>query len=357
MINIRLKRRIYSLGISRAFIPIFAVLLALCLGAILFLISGVNPFRAYLDMLKGSFGTFYNFSEVIVRATPLIFCALSVGIAGKMQLWNIGAEGQLVAGGIAGMGAGLFLASGLNPWAGIVVMLLAGILGGGVWGLISGILRAKWNVSEIITTLMLNYVAIIWMEHLYFGPWRDPAGRGFPGTAMLSDTLRLPRFWGTRIHAGFFLALFAAVLIWAVLKYTKWGYQVRVIGESREAARYARFPIGRNILIVMFLSGGLAGLSGISEIAGIHFRLQQGLAVGDGYVGIIVAWLASLDPLLSVVIAILLGALMVGGDQLQITMHIPSSIGLLLEGMILFCVIGGKVFQHYTLSLKRGEKV
>jgi len=355
--EIQLKRRLQPLGISRYFIPLGSIIIALSMGTVLFVISGVNPFYAYWEMIKGSFGSFYNFSEVIVRATPLILCSLSVGIAGKMQLWNIGAEGQLVVGGIAGMGVGLFIAPSLTPWVGICIILLSGILGGGVWGLLSGILRAKWNVNEIITTLMLNYVAIIWMEHLYFGPWRDPAGRGFPGTAMLPDVLRLPRFWGTRIHLGFFLALFAAVLIWGVLKYTKWGYQIRVIGESQEAARYARFPISRNILVVMFMSGGLAGLSGISQIAGIHFRLQQGLAVGDGYVGIIVAWLAALDPLLSVVISILLGALMVGGDQLQIIMHIPSSIGLVLEGIILFCVIGGKVFQAYTLSFRHEESV
>ncbi len=354
-VEIQLKRRLQPLGVAKFLLPLGSILVALTLGGGLFIVSGVNPFFAYWEMMRGAFGTFYNFSEVIVRATPLIFCALSVAIAGKMQLWNIGAEGQLVVGGMAGMGTGLFIAPHLPPVIGITAMLVAGLLGGGMWGLISGVLRARWNVSEIISTLMLNYVAIIWMEHLYFGPWRDPAGRGFPGTAMLPDALRLPRFWGTRIHLGFFLSLLAAFFVWGVLKYTKWGYQINVIGESQKAARYAGFPIDRNILIIMFLSGALAGLSGISEIAGIHFRLQQGLAAGNGYVGIIVAWLASLDPLLSAVISILLGALMVGGDQLQIIMHIPSSIGLVLEGIILFCVIGGKVFQTYTLSFVREE--
>jgi simple sugar transport system permease protein len=221
-----------------------------------------------------------------------------------------------------------------------------------VWGLIPGFLRARLEVNEIITSLMLNYVALFWLEHLYFGPWRDPAGRGFPGTAMFEEFAWLPRFFGTRIHLGLPIGLIAACVIRYALNNTDWGYQIRVAGLNPGAARYARIDASRNILWIMILSGGLAGLAGICETAGIHYRLQQGLAVGNGYMGIVVAWLGKLRPISIVVISILLGGLMVGGDQVQITMQIPSAIGLTLQGAILFCVLGGQIFQDYELHFQ-----
>ena len=324
-----------------------SIFLALILGALLFLWSGVNPVRAYMEIFKGAFGSFYNFSEVLVRATPMVLCGLSVGLAGNMLIWNIGAEGQLVMGGIAGAGVALFGSSFIPSFLIIPAMLLAGMLGGACWGLIPGFLKARLQVNEIITSLMLNYVAILWLEHLYFGPWRDPAGRGFPGTAILPDGAWFPRFWGTRIHIGLLIGVVAAMLIWFVLSYTRWGYEIRIIGSNLKAAQYARINITRNILWVMAISGGLAGLAGISETAGIHYRLQQGLAIGTGYIGIIVAWLGRLKPGAILLISIFLGGLMVGGDQVQITLHVPSAISLTLQGAILFCVLGGQIFQEY----------
>jgi simple sugar transport system permease protein len=232
-------------------------------------------------------------------------------------------------------------------------MMIAGFLGGAAWGSIPGFLKARLEVNEIITSLMLNYVAILWLEHLYFGPWRDPAGRGFPGTAMFEEMAWFPRFMGTRIHLGLPIGLVATAIIWYVLTYTHWGYQIRVAGASPGAARYAHINISRNIIWVMLLSGGLAGLAGICETAGIHYRLQQGLAVGNGYMGIVVAWLGKLRPGSIFIISILLGGLMVGGDQLQISMQVPSAIGLVLQGAILFCVLGGQIFQEYELHFQK----
>jgi len=350
--RIALKKRIRPLSWRRYVIAPAAVLLAIGFGAVLFLRAGVNPIRAYGEVLQGGFGSLYNFSEVLVRASPLILCGLSVGLAGKMQVWNIGAEGQLVLGGVAGAGVALFLTPYIPGPLIIPAMLAAGFLGGALWGLIPGILRARLQVNEIITSLMLNYVAIFWLEHLYFGPWRDPAGRGFPGTAMFVESAWFPRFFGTRIHLGFFIGLFAALLIWYLLAYTEWGYHVRVAGANPKAAQYARIDIGRNLLLIMMLSGGLAGLAGISETAGIYYRLQQGLAAGNGYMAIVVAWLARLRPVSIIVISICLGGLMVGGDQVQIRMQIPSAIGLTLQGAILFCVLGGQVLEEYEVEIQ-----
>ncbi|NIQ37038.1 MAG: ABC transporter permease [Proteobacteria bacterium] len=349
--RISLRKRLNPLPWPRYLLTPLSVVVALIFGALLFLWVGANPARAYLEIFRGAFGNVYNFTEVLVRATPLILCGLSVGLAGKMLIWNIGAEGQLVMGGIAGAGVALFLSPFLPGQLTIPAMILAGFLGGAFWGLIPGILRARFEVNEIITSLLLNYVAILWLEHLYFGPWRDPMGRGFPGTAMFPEMAWFPRFLGSRIHLGLPIGLAAAVLIWFVLTHTRWGYEIRIVGANLRAAQYARMDITWNILRVMVLSGGLAGLAGIGETAGIHYRLQQGLAVGSGYVGIVVAWLAKLRPGSIVLIAILLGGLMVGGDQVQISMQIPSAISLALEGAILFCVLGGQIFQDYQLHI------
>ena len=354
--RITLKKRLTPLPLTRHLIIPAAILVAAILGAFLFLWVGVNPFHAYIEIFKGAFGSPYNFSEVLVRATPLILCGLSVMVAGKMLIWNIGAEGQLVMGGVAGAGVALFLSPHMPAHMVIPAMILAGFLGGSTWGLIPGFLKARFGVNEIITSLMLNYVAIFWLEHLYFGPWRDPAGRGFPGTAILPDLSWFPRFFGTRVHLGLIIGLAAALLIWLVLDYTRWGYEIRVAGANIKAAQYARMNITRNILWIMMISGGLAGLAGICETAGIHYRLQKGLAVGNGYVGIIIAWLGRLRPGSIVLISILLGGLMVGGDQVQISIHVPSAISMALEGAILFCVLGGQVFQDYSLHIQLGER-
>ena len=353
--RIGLKKRLTPLPWTGHLIIPVSILAAALFGALLFLWVGANPVRAYLEILKGAFGSLYNFSEVLVRASPMILCGLSVMLAGKMLIWNIGAEGQLVMGGVAGAGVALFGSPYIPDPMIIGAMILAGFIGGALWGLVPGFLKARFGVNEIITSLMLNYVAILWLEHLYFGPWRDPAGRGFPGTAMFPDAAWFPRFFGTRIHLGLAVGLVAALLIWLALTRTRWGYEIRVAGCSLRAAQYAGINISRNILWIMAISGGLAGLAGICETAGIHYRLQQGLALGNGYTGIVVAWLGRLRPGAIILISILLGGLMVGGDQVQITMHVPSAVSMALEGAILFCVLGGRVFQDYELRIESGK--
>jgi simple sugar transport system permease protein len=216
------------------------------------------------------------------------------------------------------------------------------------------LLKAYLQVNEIITTLMLNYIAILWLQHLYYGPWKDPQGFGFPGTAQFPQYAWLPRLTG-RVHWGLILAVIAAVLLWLVLDRTRWGYEIRLIGENQTAARYAGISITRNIVLVMLLSGGLAGLAGMVEVAGISHRLQQGLAVGHGFTAIIVAWLAKLNPWGVLLVAFLLAALLVGGDQIQIVMGLPASVALVLQGAILFFMLGGDIFSRYRLRIIRAH--
>jgi simple sugar transport system permease protein len=334
----------------------FSILLALIMGGVVFLSAGANPFKAYGVMFLGAFGDFYNISEVLVKAIPLILCGLSIAIPAKILVWNIGGEGQLAVGGIGSAAVALFLSPFLPVPLVLPSMIIAGFLAGGLWASAAGFLKARMGVNEILTTLMLNYVAIYWMENLYFGPWRDPTGTGFPGTAIFPESAWLPRFPETRIHLGLVFGIVAAVVLqWAFYR-TRWGYEIRVIGENPKAARYAGMNITRHILWVMFLSGGLAGLAGMAEVSGIHYRLQQGLTVGYGYVGIIVAWLSRLNPMAIIVVALFLASLLVGGDQLQSVMHLPSAVGLVLEGTLLFFVLGSDFLARYRIKLSAGSK-
>jgi ABC-type uncharacterized transport system permease subunit len=213
-------------------------------------------------------------------------------------------------------------------------------------------LKAFLKVNEIITTLMLNYVAILLMDYLYTGPWKDKQGFGFPGTASFKEIAALPRLTG-RVHVGIIIAIAAALFIWIVLIRTKWGYEIRVIGENPNAARYAGISLTRNILLVMALSGGLAALAGYGQVAGIAYRLQKGITVGDGFTAIIIAWLAKLHPIGVLFVAILMAALSVGGDQITITMGLPAAMAGVLQGAILFLVLGGEIFVRYRLRFLR----
>ena len=352
--RIRLERRLKPSKAAGFLVTAASLVLGLAFGGAILLATGANPIETYKAMVIGAFGSGYSISETLVKAIPLILCGLGVAVAFKMKFWNIGAEGQLAMGGFAASGVALFL-PGWFPnlplgWL-LPLMVLAGFVAGAVWGMIPGVLRALLGVNEVITTLMMNYIAILWIEYLFYGPWRDPQGYGFPGTAQFSREAWLPRYPGTRIHLGLVFALVAAVAIWIILTRTRWGYEVRVIGENPTAARYAGVSLMRNVLLVMLISGGLAGLAGVGEVAGISHRLQKGLTVGYGYTAIIVAWLGQLNPWGVAVVGVLLAGLLVGGDQIQITMQLPAAVALVLQGAILFFMLGGVLFTQYRLRV------
>lgn len=349
-----LERRLDRSRWAAALVPIASLVLALGFCALILILFGVNPLEAYRVMVEGSLGSGYALSETIVKAIPLMLTGLGVSIAFRMLFWNIGAEGQLAMGGIAAAYVALFLSQRLPSPAVLPLMVVLAILAGAVWAFIPALLRAYIGVNEILTTLMMNYIAILMVEYLYLGPWRDPQGYGFPGTAQFPEAAWLPRLTG-RIHLGIIFAVVAAALLWFILRRTRWGYEIRVIGENPRAARYAGIDIGRNVLLVMLLSGGLAGLAGMAEVAGIARRLYHGLTVGYGYTAIIVAWLANLNPWGVLLVAFLMGALLIGGDQLQVAMGLPEAVALVLQGAILFFVLGGSIFVNYRIRLVRGR--
>jgi simple sugar transport system permease protein len=274
---------------------------------------------------------------------PLVLCATAVLLPARIGLVNVGGEGQIYMGAwLATWGALTF--STLPQALGLPLVIVLGFVGGGLWALIPAILRARGWLNEVISTLLLNYIAILFVGYFIFGPWRDKASANFPQTAEFAAALRLPQFGDTRVHFGLLLALAAVVLIYLVLRYTVWGYEMRAIGGNPEASRRHGLPITRYMLLVMFVAGGLAGLAGVGEAMAIQGRLRPGFSPGYGYIGFLISWLAGHNPLGVVVMSFLMAVLTFGGDTLQITQGLPFATVNIIMALILFIVLG-KFFQ------------
>jgi len=333
-------------------VPIVSFVVSLIFGAILLAVSGANPFVTYAAMAKGAFGSWYGITETLVKAIPLMLTGLAVSVAFRMRFWNIGAEGQLTLGGVAAAGVALYWSQGLPGWTVLPLALLMGIIAGAVWSGVPALLKAYLKVDETLTTLMLNYVAILYAEHLIYVAWRAPGYNS--GTAKFPESAWLPQIAG-RANFGLIFAVLLALLLWFVFKYTRWGFELKIIGENQTAARYLGIDIARNIVLALLLSGALSGLAGACEVLGLPRRLQQGLSVGYGYTAIIVAWMSQLNPIVILFVAILMAALLVGGDQIQMKMRLPASVGLVLQGMILIPMLAGTIFTEYRIRIVRHE--
>jgi general nucleoside transport system permease protein len=352
-------------------LPFISVIIALIIGGILLEAFGANALKAYQAMFKAAFGTTWGLAETIVVAIPLMMAGLGVSIAFKSRIWNIGAEGQMLIGALTSGWLALYLLpASLSPWLMIPLLSIAGLVGGALWGGIAGLLKTKLGVNEIITTLMLNYVAQFLMNYFVFGPWSD-RGAGFPLTAMFPNNAWLPKlsdlasiqplFRGIRIHLGLLFGLIAALILWIILTRTKWGYEIRVAGENARAATYSGMKTSRNILLVTLLSGALSGLAGMLQTTGTIHRLQQyitGVAPGRsgyGYTAIIVAWLGKLNPWGIVLVSFLFGGLITGGSAIESIMKVPNAVSDILQGTILFVLIGTDIFTRYHIRIKRVE--
>jgi|SRR6185503_12356338 len=335
-----------------------AIVVALILGGMVIAFVGGNPFRSYGHIARASFGDIGVLSDTIVKATPIILTALACSIAFRMKLWNIGAEGQFIMGA---WGASAVVLAPLVPadsprWLFITTMVVAGILCGALWGFIPGYLKAKFNVNEIISTLMLNYVAISWVNYWVFAVWTEGGFQmspRFPDAAWLprlSDYAKtIPLFRGLTTHGGLVLGIIAAIVVWFIVYRSRWGYEIRLIGDNPHAAEYAGINIVRNIIYVMALSGALAGLGGMSEVAGVVHRLQTSpIAAGYGFTGIIVAWLAKLNPLAILLVSVLFGALILAGREIQ-----PAGIPKMIQGIILVCLIASDFLLRYRVRIVR----
>jgi ABC-type uncharacterized transport system permease subunit len=338
-------------------ITIFALVLALLIGALILAVVGGDPWKAYAHIAKASFGDIGVFSDTMVKAIPLILVGLASTVAFRMKLWNIGAEGQFFLGAF---GASMVVLLPVLPadspqWLFILVMMLFGITFGALWGFIPGYLKVKFNVNEVISSLMMNYIAFKWNDFFIYAVWSEGGfqmSKMFPKNAWLprlSDYGKIiPELRGLTTHFGLIFALIAVVIIWFILYRSKWGYEIRLIGDNPKAANYAGIKLGRNTILVMMLSGGLAGLAGMSEISGVVHRLQGAISPGYGFTGIIVAWLAKLNPFLVIVVSILFGALILAGREIQ-----PSGIPKLIQGIILVCLIASDFLVRNRIRVFR----
>jgi simple sugar transport system permease protein len=333
-------------------VPLISFIVSLVLTAILLLVFGADPLKTFGAMAKGAFGSIHGFSETLVKAIPLMLTGLGVAIAFRLKFWNIGAEGQLTLGGVAAAGVALFLEKAFPGRSLLFAAILGGVIAGALWAGIPALLKTALKVDETLVTLMMNYIAILYSEFLYYGPWRDPKGYGFPGSRIFSEAAWLPRIFG-RAHAGIWAGLALAVILWVVFKRTRWGFELQIIGASQKAARYQGISVERNIILAVMLSGALCGLAGSFEVLGISHRLQQGLSIGYGYTAIIVAWMSQLNPLAVPFVAIALAGLATGGDQVQMVMGLPAAMGIVMQGLILFPMLAGSLFTEYRIRTVR----
>ncbi len=351
------KKRSQSEWLARlvdSLLPVFATLAALVIGAVMLIFLGVNPLEAYYALWDGAFGSSNAIAETLVKATPLLLVALGICIAFRGDVINIGGEGQMIVGAILATWVGLTLTS-LPGGLVMSLAMLAGFLGGALWGGLPGVLKAYFNVNEILSTVMMNAIAVQLMNFLLRGPMIDPAqaevASKIPQTAPLLDIFRLPRLVPTRLHLGALLAVVLAVLVYILLWRTTLGYRIRAVGQNAHAARYAGIRVQRYMVLALLLSGAFAGLAGAIQVYGVNYRMitdgsASGFTGSAGFNGIVAALFGQLHPLWSIPASILFGALLVGANKMQRMVQVPSALVIALNGLVVVFVVSSEIWRR-----------
>lgn len=329
-------------------LPIIAVLAAMLVGAILLLALGENPIEAYTVLVRGALGSVSGLTQTLTKMTPLLLVGLGICIAFRGGMINIGAEGQIILGALATTAVSL----AFSTWPGWILLpfaLLCGALAGAFWGGIAGVLKARLGVNEILTTVMLNVIALQLMNYLLRGPMLDPeqiaAGTNIPQSAKLPEQVWLTRLVPrTLLHSGIIIAIVLAFLVYLLLWRTTIGYRIRAVGLNQAASRYAGIPVRSYMALSMILSGGFAGLAGAVEVTGIHHRMIEGLSGGYGFSGIVAALFGHLHPLGTIPASFFFGALLVGADKMQRTIQVPSALVVALQGLVVLFVVASEYF-------------
>ena len=329
-----------------------AFILSLVTGGIVILLLGHNPFSVYISMVQGAWGSRTVTYETIKIAIPLLITAIGISFAFKMKFWNIGGEGQILVGAVAAGAFGLFTAHIFPKLPLVILMMLASIVAGGIYGLLPAICKAKWGTNETLFTLMLNYIALAFIKYLMNGPWKAP-GSSYPKIAMLVPGARLTKVLG--VHWGWILALVLVVVSYIYFNKTKQGYEIAVVGESNNTARYAGINVGKVFRRTMFLSGALCGLVGMLQFAGSDYTITEGTAGGVGFTAITVAWLAKMNPFGMLVVSVFIAMLERGSNAIQTQFKIPAPAADVLIGIILFFMLGCEFFISYKL-IRRGKE-
>jgi ABC-type uncharacterized transport system permease subunit len=346
---IRFEPRAQPSLLLRIAIPIASALSALLLSLVILALTGTPASRAIGLLLAGAAGSVFALTETLTRATPLILTGLAAAIAFRSRLWNIGAEGQLYAGALAAVAIGSGAIEG-PPWLMLPLVCLAGALAGGLLMLGPALLKAKLSVDEVVTTLLLNFVVLLFVQMMVEGPLKDPMGMGWPQSAPIVDEATLPKLVAQmRLHAGLIIALVAALLVAFLQRATVLGFEMRAVGGNASAAAFAGIPVAATLVKTGFISGALAGLAGAGEVAGLKGYLTSDLSPGFGYAGIVVAMLAALEPLAVVPAAIFIAGIFVGADTMSRSLGVSNYFADLVVALSLLCVLVGSLFLRYRL--------
>jgi len=332
--------------------PLLAVALTIATGYLLFMLLGLKPGETLYTFLISPFETQFGLAELAVKAGPLILIATGLAIGFRANVWNIGAEGQLTIGAVFGGGIALAFWGEEGFWI-LPLMFVMGALGGMVWAAIPAFLKTKFEVSEILTSLMLTYVAALVLSILVHGPWRDPEGFNFPQSRLFTEAAVLPVILeGTRLHFGALIALAVAAGAWVLLTHTVTGFQVKVVGQAPMAARFAGFSQKATVWFTLLLAGGLAGLAGIIEVAGPIGQLTPQLTPGYGFTAIIVAFLGRLNPLGIILAGLVMAVSYIGGENAQVYAQLPQAATGVFQGMLLFYLLASDFLVRYRMRIQ-----
>ncbi|MDD3311403.1 ABC transporter permease [Pseudodesulfovibrio sp.] len=345
----RIEAREHASLALRTLAPVAAVAAAMAVCSVLLLWAGASPLEGWALMLKGALGSKFAISETLTRATPLIFTGLSAAVAFRAKLWNIGAEGQLYIGAVVAT----WLGAGSVEWPSYVMipyLFLAGAVGGGLLLLAPTLLKTKLQVDEVVTTLLLNFIVLLFVNWLVFGPWKDPMAMGWPQAAPVADSALLPQLLAkTRLHLGFPIALACALAAWWFMRSTTWGFEIRAVGASPRASRFAGMPVNAAIVRTALISGGLAAMAGVSELCGVKEYLTLDLSPGFGYSGIVVAMLAALHPLGVVAASIFVAVIYIGADSMSRAINISNYIADVTTAVCLLSVLVSVFLANYRI--------
>jgi len=352
--RIELVKRPQHSALFSALSPFIALALTLVAGAVMFSMMGKNPVEAlyyfFIDPLRET----WSLHELAIKAAPLILIAVGLAICYLSNNWNIGAEGQFIIGAIAGSALPVMFPDFQSPIV-LPLMLMMGIVGGAAYAAIPALLKVRFNTNEILTSLMLVYVAQLFLDWMVRGPWRNPEGFNFPETRNFHSFAILPEIWPAsgRAHWGFIFAILAALALWFVLSRTLKGFEVKVIGQSPRAGRFAGFSRNRMVIFAFLVSGGLAGLAGISEVSGAIGQLRTTISPGYGFAAIIVAFLGRLNPLGIIAAGLVLALSYLGGEAAQISIGVTDKVARSFQGMLLFFVLACDTLIHYRIRITR----
>jgi simple sugar transport system permease protein len=354
MIGLHVRKRQEPLGWGSFLVFLAAITFSMGICSLLLAVQGRPALSAMSLLVKSAFFTSWALEDCLIKSVPIFLCSLGVAIAFRLQVWNIGAEGQFALGAIGATWVALSFPA-LSWFILLPAMLIGASVAGGLWGFVPAILKVRLRANEIIVSLMLNYIAILFLDYLVYGPWKDPASFGFPMTKEFTEGAVVGLIGSTRLSWGIIVCLFAGLGVWVFFRFTRLGFELKASGENPRAARYAHLSYQRLVILVMVLSGMLAGWAGFLEASANLNRLQPSIMVGYGYTAIVVAWLARLNPFSIAVASFLLAGLRVGLESLQLDLQVPAAFGEIMEGLILLTVLASGFIIRYRVVLRRGR--